>query len=512
MEREGCGRGTSRGERVTHLPQIAGRGPTVPSRRVTIAVFLIVTAGQLILGFPPTRAGQTSPRVDIDRDRECRREDGTLSRYLLCRELTALRPGDPQRYYALLAKADEMVLRNLPRTAKRRTGTPVLRQMHTVGHGATDPQGTDLLVDLFDGWEARCDSDVGDDCSFDHADCDLLSILNYGSSERYYGEQFASSGFSMVRTAPTHVITGFASGSRVTSALETTNGTIVSNFHGIFTRTAVLRAGKRGYLRPMKESEIVAMHLASIGLRLMDQRRYDLALSLFDEALAFNDREFLAHSGRTQALITKAIEPFVPVVQSSRDCVRNAEGFAETHDLLLDEAERSIRWVLAWSDEYHYAHYLLGTINYLQNDLLEAHHAFRAATSRQARPSYFYGLGLTRLRLGMNKKAIRSLRKSRELVANLEQTEGRDAGLKSAGLALALAYKVMAEEERSYKAARSGVRSVERALHTGPRTVCEQVLQDQLLVLQKRLVPPDWGFPVPAFLSGPIHSADLKPE
>ena len=82
--------------------------------------------------------------------------------------------------------------------------------------------------------------------------------------------------------------------------------------------------------------------------------------------------------------------------------------------------------------------------------------SFRAAARRDSNPVYDYYLGLTRLQLGLNRKAVKSLKASKK----------REEQSSVADLALALGYRALAEEQGSYRAARRGAALVANALES----------------------------------------------
>ena len=147
-----------------------------------------------------------------------------------------------------------------------------------------------------------------------------------------------------------------------------------------------------------------------------------------------------------------------------------------------------------------------------REDLAGARHSFHAAARGQERPAYFCGLGLVELRLGMTRKAIKHLRRGRELMVALEPTHDSKAALRNTDLALALAYKKRAREEWSHKAARRGVESVENALLVAPAGTCERILRDQLVLLDQRLEPSTRTFGLRALPGAASYNANLESD
>ncbi|NIM01200.1 MAG: hypothetical protein GTN89_10230 [Acidobacteria bacterium] len=324
----------------------------------------------------------------------CRRSAGNLTRYLVCREVVALSPEDPLLYYEALDRTERRGIDRLALMKRVRTGGPALAKMLSAGRGSVRYRPALLLTDVLQP-EPGCA-----DCSVLQADCDLLGVLNYGIAERFYGEQFASSGFGLVRTDPHHLIAAFSKQGRVTTVLETTDGSMHFDPRGVFDHEVRTAARSETYLRLMTEDEIIAMHLGSIGQRLRQIGRLKDALSHFDEALSLNGDEFFALRGRAEILLSL----------STRRLKDAVSPFDDVDAPLLDAAETAIRQALRLDEEDPHSLFLLGAIRYFANDPENAHEHLRVAARGDSNPAYDYYLGLTRLQLGLNKKAMKSLK------------------------------------------------------------------------------------------------------
>jgi hypothetical protein len=163
-----------------------------------------------------TLSTRTVAQVTTDAS-TCRRDEGSLTRYLLCVELQARRaPETHETYYAELDVLETTVLRELPRgnAKQRRSILPSLyhaqREDSVYLHRLT-------LIDALD-WR-RSDQRLRL-----AADCDLFSLVNVGISERYYGAEHATRGVVLVRTRRDHVMTATRRGARLGGLLETETG------------------------------------------------------------------------------------------------------------------------------------------------------------------------------------------------------------------------------------------------------------------------------------------------
>jgi len=268
--------------------------------------------------------------------------------------------------------------------------------------------------------------------------------------------------------------------------LETTDGSMVFNPRGVFDQQVRRGAKSATYLRLMTEAEIVAMHLGSIGQRLRALRRYDDALAHFDEALALNGDEYFALRGRAEILLVRATRPLRQAGSPAGGCALGELPLDEVETTLLDAAEFSIRHALRLDKEDPHSLFLLGAIQYFNDELHAAHDNFRAAARRDSNPVYDYYLGLTRLQMGLNRKAVKSLKASKK----------RDEHSSSADLALALAYRAIAAEQGSYRAALRGATLVDNVLEDGSPDPCTLLLSHEFSELKRKLAH-NPGFTLP---------------
>ena len=442
----------------------------------------------LLLGWPVSFA-DTPP---------CDRADGNLSRYLLCRELTTLGTTDPRAPYEMLDRVEQAAIDKLRAMKKVRTGGPALSRLYSAGRGLALYEPTLLLTDALQSRQPGCDESRG--CDVLRADCDLLGVLNYGVAEKYYGDHFAASGFGLVRTDPHHLITAFSTHDRITTILETTNGSMFFNPRGVFDPRARHGARSETYLRLMTEAEIVAMHVGSIGQRLRALGRYDDALAHFDEALALNADEYFAHRGRAEILLVRATQPLRQAGSSGGGCALGELPLDKVETTLLDAAESSIRHALRLDGEDPHSLFLLGAIQYFNDELDAAHDNFRAAARRDSNPVYDYYLGLTRLQLGLNRKAVKSLKASKK----------REEQSSAADLALALGYRAIAEEQGSYRAARRGATLVDNVLEDGSPEPCTLLLSHEFSELKRKLAH-NSGFTFPPIRRQTYDAAVERP-
>ncbi len=442
----------------------------------------------LLLGWP----------VSFAETPHCDRTDGNLSRYLLCRELAALGTAEPRAQYELLDRVEQTALDKLRAKEKMRTGGPALARLYSAGRGVALYEPTLLLIDALQALPSGCDGSRG--CDLLRADCDLLGVINYGVAEEYYGDRFAASGFGLVRTGPHHLMAAFTTHGRITTVLETTDGLIFFNPRGIFDRRARRGARSDTYLRSMTEAEIVAMHVGSIGQRLQALGRHDDALAHFDEALALNADEYFAHRGRAEILLVQATRPLRQAGSSTGGCAFGELPLDEVETTLLDEAEFSIRHALRLDGGDPHSLFLLGAIQYFSDELQAAHDNFRIATRRGSNPVYDYYLGLARLQLGLNRKAVKSLKASKK----------REEQRSAADVALALGYKALAEAQGSYRAARRGATLVANALEGDSPDPCTLLLSREFSELKRKLAH-DSGFTFPRIRSKTYDAAIERP-
>ncbi len=77
---------------------------------------------------------------------DCDRGDGNLSRYLVCRELTALGTTESRAHYELLDRVEQAAIDKLRAMKKVRTGGPALSRLYSAGRGSalelTTPERT----------------------------------------------------------------------------------------------------------------------------------------------------------------------------------------------------------------------------------------------------------------------------------------------------------------------------------------------------------------------------------
>ena len=442
----------------------------------------------LLLGWPVSFAN--SPHCD--------RTDGNLSRYLLCRELTALETADPRILYELLDRVEQTALDKLHAMKKMRTGGPALAKLYAAGRGPALYEPTLLLADVLQNRPPGCDGSSS--CDSLRADCDLFGVLNYGVAEKYYGDGFGASGFGLVRTGPRHLMAAFATHGRITTVLETTDGSMFFNARGVFSPQARRNARSDTYFRSMTEAEIVAMHVGSIGQRLKALGRHGDALAHFDEALALNADEYFAHRGRAEILLVQATRPLRQNSTPIGGCALGELPLDKVETTLLDEAGFSIRHALKLDGGDPHSLFLLGAIQYFNDELHAAHDSFRAAARRGSNPVYDYYLGLTRLQLGLNRKAVKSLKASKK----------REEQSSAADVALALGYRALAEEQGSYRAARRGAALVANALESGSSDSCTLLLSHEFSELKRKLAH-NSGFTFPRIRSKTYDAAIDRP-
>ena len=360
------------------------------------AVLIVAAVGTVLCAAPRTLAADAQEAA-----RACRREDGTLTRHLLCLELESRRPPETHaRYYDALERLELAGLAELPRSGGKQR-PEVLPWLYHAGRGGTVylPQLT--LVDTID-WRER------DPAHRLAADCDILSLLNAGVAERYYRGERAGRAVDLVRTSHDHVANLATRAGRPTGVLETVDGTIL--------RGALLVGRDGRPLAPMSEREVQAMYVAHVGLALAREGRDPEALAQLDEALRLAPGEYVAWAGRALALLLRVAEaPDAAAGGSPRWCAGPAAG------PWLAEAERAAARARDLAPEADAPHSLLGKIKLYQCEPAEARVHLERAVARSPDPLDLYYLGLILHEQESYRDAIRAVRRGLELVLQRDE-------------------------------------------------------------------------------------------
>lgn len=329
----------------------------------------------------------------------CRRSDGTLARYLLCLDVQARRPESAHAgYYRDLAELEAGILRQLPSNPAAKPLRALLPRLH---HAAAPSTRYEVALTLVDALDAR----RRDPQSVLPADCDLFSFLNLGVGERFYRETSVDRRVGTVRVRYDHVVTAAVEDGAITGLLDTADGSIRD------VRGA-------GTLRPMSESEVVALYLANLGLALQIEGRTSAAIEHFDRALELNPGEFVAHLGRGVALLGSV----APGAVDSERCTTEAGG-------ALSEAEQAALAALEIAPEADSPYALLGRIKLRGCAPSSAERYLEQALARRADPVHAYYLTLALEEQRKFEQAIAAARRGKRLIADAGPSRYAELGL-----------------------------------------------------------------------------------
>ena len=380
----------------------------------------LVTSALLLaslLGATPTITGEPANHAR-EAIAACRRDDGVLSRYLLCLDLNARRPRALHAtYYTELEALDTAMLRDFPRSKRPMR---ILSSMHHANRWATEYRGGVSLVESLDARRNGTKHVL-------QADCDLFSFLNVGVAEKVYGAQ--ANPIGIVRMSHDHVVTAAFDGPAIRGLLETVTGEVIALFGGPAERRL-----RKEYsdLRAMTEDEILAVYLSGIGLALQFDGHDAAALTYFDEALARNDREYVAYVGRSLTLLE--------MVDRAPTRTKAAA--------LLARAETDAHRALRLEPSADGALLLVGRLRLRQGDALEAESLFARAVDLRPGPYSLYYLGAALQAQRRSDEAVRVLRRARKRVRDPKHPNYRAlvAGMNSL---LARAHTDLAEANAS---------------------------------------------------------------
>ncbi len=193
----------------------------------------------------------------------------------------------------------------------------------------------------------------------------------------------------------------------------------------------------------------------------------------------------------------RATDPLRRAISPVSGCAQGDLPLEAVETALLDQAEVAVRHSLELDGGDPHGLFLLGAIHYFDEDLRAAHDSFRTAVRGKANPVYEYYLGLTRLQLGLNRKAIKNLKASKK----------RQNPDPATDLALALGYRALAEQQSSYRAARKGSNLVSEAVKRNGPDSCTLVLSAELAELRRNLAH-NSGFTLPRMRKP--YAADIR--
>ena len=325
----------------------------------------------------------------------CRRDAGTLTRFLLCLELGARRPPETHgAYYAELESLEAAPLAGLP-SAVGKHRPDILTSLYHAGRGSTIYLAQLTLVDALD-WRRN------DPQRRLAADCDILSLLNAGVAERYYGDDRSDYRVDLVRTSHDHVANLLTRTTRPVALLETVDGTILRG-------PLPARADGRP-IRPMTEREVAALYLAHVGLALAREGKDEAALGRLDEALRLNPGEFVAWAGRALALLLEVASAPGDAAGAAPWCAGPAA------QPLLAWAEEAAARALAIAPEEDTPYSLLGKIKLHQCEPQQARPFLERAVELSPNPLDLYYLGLILHEQAAFRDAIRQVRRGLQLI------------------------------------------------------------------------------------------------
>jgi tetratricopeptide (TPR) repeat protein len=344
----------------------------------------------LLLGAAAPASAEPSPTS------ACRRDEGSLTRYLLCLELQVRRAPETHRiYYAELEEIETTVLRRLPH-GKWKGRRNILPSLYHANRPETAylPQLT--LADALD-WRR------GDDFRRLAADCDVFSLINAGIAERHYGEEYPLHRVVLVRTRHDHVVNALTRESKLAGVLETEDGS--------FYRGNPVTREEHRFFRPMTEREVVALYLAHVGLALMREGRDVPALGYIDESLRLNAAEFVAHAGQALTLLLAvASQPGSPGDEATPWCAGPEAA------IMLERAELAAREAMRLEPTADSPYSLLGKIKLHQCRAEQARDYLERAVDLRPDPLDFYYLGLILHEQGKSSEAIRLVRRGRKAI------------------------------------------------------------------------------------------------
>jgi tetratricopeptide (TPR) repeat protein len=436
--------------------------------------------GSLVVASDPLPAGDS-----------CRREEGSLSRYLLCLELHARRPPEIHpTYYTELEDLETSLLESLPR-GKAKYRVDILNALYHAGRPDVDYRPQLTLVDALD----RRRADGGRRLP---ADCDVFSLINAGVAERYYNAGSTPHGVIVVRTRHDHVVNAFLRGTRLVGVLETVDGTI---YRGPPTAHAEHR-----FFRPMSEREIVALYLANVGLALAGEGHVDRALVHIDEAVGLNPDEYVAHAGRAATLLLDA-------ASDSGTAGGGASPWCSGPDNLhlLEQAERAAQRAMRLEPESDVLYSLLGRIKLRQCVPDQAQAYLERAVNLRDDPLDMYYLGVILHDQERFGEAISFARRGRRLIRQRADPLHRSLQVEMEFL-LAHSHTQRANRRGSVKDLRRAMRflgNVEREYPDDPRV---QGLHGVIDRLDYRIGPVHREFGLPTVVRGPVYDASTDSQ
>ena len=419
---------------------------------------------------------------------ECRRDAGTLTRYLLCLELGARRPAETHSlYYDELEELETGLLEDLPR-GRGKQRPDILPSLYHAGRGGTIYLAQLTLVDALD-WRRR------DPERRLAADCDILSLLNAGVAARYYGDDRPQYQVLVARTSHDHVANLLIRATRPVSLLETVDGTILRGY---------LPARHDGRpIRPMTEREVVALYVAHVGLALAREGRDEAALDNLDEALRLNPGEFVAWAGRALALLLEvAAEPGDPALGSGPWCAGPAAL------PLLERADEAAARARARAPGEDSPYSLLGKIKLHQCEPEQARPYLERAVELSPDPLDLYYLGLILHEQESFREAIHQVRRGLQLV--LAGGDPRYAALRhEMEFLLAHAYTQRANLLGSAGQLRKAMRYLEAVEREFPEDGTVLGLRRVIERLDHRIGPVRRDLGLPRLLGRSLYNASL---
>jgi len=418
----------------------------------------------------------------------CRRDQGSLTRYLLCVELQTRRPpGTHQRYYAELDELETTVLRELPR-GKAKQRRDILPLLYHAKREDTVYLRRLTLIDALD-WR-RSDQRLRL-----AADCDLFSLVNVGISERYYGAEHATRGVVLVRTRRDHVMTGTRRGDRLGGLLETETGLS-------YRSTQAVRTDHEQF-ELMSEREVIALYLAHVGLALAREGRDQKALEFLDTSLRFAPSEYVAHVGKALALLLTVATAADRTDDESRPWCAGGNGLA-----LLDAAARSAESAIRLEPSADRAYSLLGKIALHQCRPERAQFHLERAVKMRPDPVDLYYLGLIHYEQDHLDRAIRLVRRGHKLARSTHDSRYRTLELEMEFL-LAHAHTRRASLDASPRDLRKAMRFVESVRREFPEDEDIENLNQVIQRLDYRIGPVRRELGIPRGLSRGVYNASL---